>query len=88
MLVIRMRMKFAYNPNYCLMQQKGKDLFLDVADGGNDDDLSGDYDDDGDNDDDDNDDIYIMMKCLSVCLSVTKNEHFLLLVSCNHLNHP
>ena len=30
------------------MQQKGKDLFLDVADGGNDDDLSDDYDDDGD----------------------------------------
>ena len=24
-----------------------------------------------------NDDIYIMMKCLSVCLFVTKNEHFL-----------
>jgi len=23
-----------------------------------------------------------------VCLSVTKNKHFLLLVSCNHLNHP
>ena len=29
------------------MQQKGKDLFLDVADGGNDDDLSDDYDDVG-----------------------------------------
>ena len=25
---------------------------------------------------DDYDDIYIMMKCLSVCLSVTKNHHF------------
>ena len=25
---------------------------------------------------------------LSVCLSVTKNHHFLLGVSCNHLNHP
>ena len=24
-----------------------------------------------------NDDIYIMVKCLSVCLSVTKNDHFL-----------
>ena len=46
-LVIRMRMKFAYNPNYCLIQQKGKDLVLDVADGGNDDDLSDDYDDVG-----------------------------------------
>ena len=47
-------------------------------------------DDDGDDNDDDFsvDDIYIMMKCLSVCLSVTKNDHFLLGVSCNHLNHP
>ena len=29
--------------------------------------------------DDENDDgdIYIMVKCLSVCLSVTKNDHFL-----------
>ena len=44
---------------------------------------------DGDDEDDDgDDDIYIMMKCLSVCLSVTKNDHFLLGVSCNHLNHP
>ena len=34
--------------------------------------------------DDDDGDIYIMMKCLSV----TKNHHFLLGVSCNHLNHP
>ena len=45
----------------------------------------------GDDDDDDNDnddDIYIMMKCLSVCLSVTKNHHFLLGVSCDHLNYP
>ena len=33
-------------------------------------------------------DIYIMMKCLSVCLSVTKNDHFLLGVSCDHLNPP
>ena len=40
------------------------------------------------NDGDDGDDIYIMMKCLSVCLSVTKNDHFLLGVSCNHLNPP
>ena len=31
------------------------------------------------------DDIYIMM---SVCLSVTKNHHFLLGVSCDHLNYP
>ena len=38
----------------------------------------------GDNDDDD---IYIMMKCLSVCLSVTKNHHFLLGVSCDYLNY-
>ena len=30
-------------------------------------------------------DIYIMMH---VCLSVTKNDHFLLGVSCNHLNPP
>ena len=30
------------------------------------------------------DDIYIMMKCMCV----TKNHHFLLGVSCNHLNHP
>ena len=41
-----------------------------------------------DNNDDDGGDIYIMMKCVSVCLSVTKNHHFLLGVSCNHLNHP
>ena len=39
---------------------------------------------DYDNDDDD-DDIYIMMQ---FCLFVTKNEHFLLSVSCNHLNPP
>ena len=25
---------------------------------------------------DDDDDIYIMTKCLSVCVSVTKNHHF------------
>ena len=30
-------------------------------------------------------DIYIMMKCLCVCLWVTKNHHFLLEVSCDHL---
>ena len=34
---------------------------------------------------DDDDDIYIMM---SVCLSVTKNHHFLLGVFCDHLNYP
>ena len=35
-------------------------------------------DDDDDVDDDDDDgDKYIMVKCLSVCLSVTKNDHFL-----------
>ena len=33
-------------------------------------------DDSGDDSDGDGD-IYIMMKCLSVCLFVTKNEHFL-----------
>ena len=33
---------------------------------------------------DDAADIYIMMQCLFV----TKNEHFLLGVSCNHLNPP
>ena len=27
-------------------------------------------------------------ECLSVCLFVTKNDHFLLGVSCNHLNPP
>ena len=27
--------------------------------------------------DDGDGDIYIMVKCLSVCLSVTKNDHFL-----------
>ena len=36
-------------------------------------------------DDDDAADIYIMM---NVCLSVTKNHHFLLGVSCDHLNYP
>ena len=35
--------------------------------------------------DGDDGDIYIMMH---VCLFVTKNEHFLLGVSCNHLNPP
>ena len=39
---------------------------------------------DGQHDLSDGDDIYIMMKCLFV----TKNDHFLLGVSCNHLNHP
>ena len=39
-------------------------------------------------DGDDSDDIYIMMKCLSVCLSVTKNHHFLFGFSCNHRKHP
>ena len=43
---------------------------------------------DNDDHDDDDDDIYIMMKCVSVCVFVTKNDHFLLGVSCNHLNHP
>ena len=43
------------------------------------------YDDGGDDvDDADHGDIYIMMKCLFV----TKNEHFLLGVCCNHLNYP
>ena len=37
-----------------------------------------------DKDYDDVNDIYIMMQCLSV----TKNDHFLLGVSCNHLNPP
>ena len=45
----------------------------------------GDDDDDDDDEDDDlyrqdqgnDDDKYIMVKCLSVCLSVTKNDHFL-----------
>ena len=36
--------------------------------------------------DDDDDDIYYDAVC--VCLSVTKNHHFLLGVSCNHLNPP
>ena len=40
-----------------------------------------DVDDDAYNDGD----IYIMM---SVCLCVTKNHHFLLGVSCDHLNYP
>ena len=39
-------------------------------------------------DDDGDDDICIMTKCLSVCVFVTKNHHFLLGVSCKHLNHP
>ena len=42
-----------------------------------------DFDDTDDKKDDG--DIYIMMH---VCLFVTKNEHFLLGVSCNHLNPP
>ena len=60
-------------------------LVVVVQPGDSDDD---DDDDNDDEDDDDDDDIYIMMKCLSVCLFVTKNEHFLLGVSCNHLNPP
>ena len=40
------------------------------------------YNDDGDDGDVD---IYIMM---NVCVFVTKNHHFLLGVSCNHLNPP
>ena len=40
------------------------------------------YNDDGGDGDGD---IYIMMH---VCLFVTKNDHFLLGVSCNHLNPP
>ena len=43
----------------------------------------GDDDDDGDDGDDDDDDIYYDE--VSVCLFVTKKEHFLLGVSCNHL---
>ena len=58
--------------------------------------VSGDNNDNGDdggngNEDDaddevnvNSDDKYIMMQCLFV----TKNQHFLLGVSCNHLNHP
>ena len=42
-------------------------------------------DDDGNHDGDNDDDIYIMMH---VCLFVTKNHHFLLGVSCDHLNPP
>ena len=53
----------------------------DYDDDNNVNDNNGDYDDD----DDEDDDIYIMMH---VCLFVTKNDHFLLGVSCNHLNHP
>ena len=49
------------------------------------DDDDDDDDENGDDDDDDADDIYIMMH---VCLFVTKNDHFLLGVSCNHLNPP
>ena len=33
-------------------------------------------DDDGDGNNGNDDDIYIMMKCLFVYLSVTKNDHF------------
>ena len=43
----------------------------------------GEHTEDGDGSED-NDDIYIMMH---VCLCVTKNDHFLLGVSCNHRNH-
>ena len=49
-------------------------------------DLDGDDDDkEGDDGDNKEGDIYIMMH---VCLFVTKNDHFLLGVSCNHLNPP
>ena len=53
--------------------------FLQSHDANDFDDSDGDGNDNGD---DIEDDIYIMMKCLSV----TKNHHFLLGVSCNHLN--
>ena len=51
---------------------------LNIDDEGHDDDAADDDDnDDDDNDDDDNDDdIYIMMKCVFVCVCVTKNHHF------------
>ena len=39
---------------------------------------------DDDDDNDKNSDIFIMMKCVFVCVFVTKNHHFLLGVSCNH----
>ena len=62
----------------------------DDGDGGDDDGDDGDdgedgddEDDDGDEDDDDDDDIYYDE--VSVCLFVTKKEHFLLGVACNHL---
>ena len=42
-------------------------------------------DDHCDDGEDDDDDIYIMMQCLSVC---HENHHFLLGVSCDHLNYP
>ena len=60
-----------------LMVMRGQD---DCYDGGE---IDG--DDDGDSDGDEMDDIYIMMH---VCLFVTKNHHFLLGASCNHLNPP
>ena len=53
---------------------------------------SNDDDDDGEGGDDDEegggDDIYVYYDAVFVCVSVTKNDHFLLGVSCNHLNHP
>ena len=42
----------------------------------------GDEGEDDDDEEDDDYDIYIMMQ---FCLFVTKNDHFLLGVSCNHL---
>ena len=53
---------------------KNKEQDDDVGDGG----------DDGNDGGDIGGDIYIMMKCMCV----TKNHHFLLGVSCNHLNPP
>ena len=47
------------------------------------DDGDGDDDDDDGDDGDDDDDIYYDE--VSVCLFVTKKEHFLLGVACNHL---
>ena len=56
-----------------------------MLDDGNDnvreDNIYGEYVHDVNNNDEDGDDIYIMMQ---FCLSVTKNHHFLLGVSCNH----